>query len=253
MSRTIAIVSGKGGVGKTVTTANLALSLQKFGEDVLAVDCDQTASNLALHLDMHPAPHENVQNVINGDSKVLDAISVHETGLMVMPSAHLTKAEELSKNRLKKMMNRIKGTVIIDSPPGISQNVRNIIDVADEIFLVTNPEIPAVSDAVKIAEAVEEIKGHRDNVWTIVNKADFLGKQVSLENIEKAVEAPVIGKIPHEREMKEAIHEQEPVIHYAPYSKSAIEFNKMVAWLTNNHYEPPKTAALKRILKRFTR
>lgn len=248
MTNTIAIVSGKGGVGKTTTAANLALSLQEFGENVVAIDCDQAASNLALHLDVHPMPEQTLQKALDGEENVLESISLHESGLMVMPSTHAIKEERLEKDKLQNIIDNIDvdGSVLIDAPPGLTENVHTILDVADEILLVTNPEIPAVTDAVKVMEAIKQKQGHKDNVKPVLTKHDETRKEVDDSEAEMALEVPIFSKIPYDKDLKDSIFMQTPVVHYSPYSKSAIGYRRLAAKLTENYYEPPKLAPLKR-------
>ncbi|MDY6774136.1 MAG: AAA family ATPase, partial [Candidatus Nanohaloarchaea archaeon] len=135
LDNTIAIVSGKGGVGKTATTANLSLALQEMGNRVVAVDCDQDAADLALHLDLETDEDRTLQNVMREDVNVLDSIALHHTGLMVIPSTHTIDAERIKRSKLKGVIERVNGTVIIDAPPGLSEDVKTIVSVADEVLV----------------------------------------------------------------------------------------------------------------------
>ncbi len=247
-TRTIAIVSGKGGAGKTATAANLALGLQEHGEKVVAIDCDQAASNLSLHLGLNVNPNRTLQSALNSQHNVLDAINLHRTGLMVIPSTHAIYEEHLHPRRLKQLLERIDGTVIIDAPPGLTDNVYTVLDVADEVIIVTNPEIPAVTDAVKLVEAAKEIRGGLDNCWVVVNKAREVGKEVMEPEIEMALDLPLASIIPYDAAVKEAVHEQNPVIHYAPHSPAAVEYRKLAAWLVGREHEEHPLTPLKRFL-----
>jgi len=251
LPRTIAVVSGKGGVGKTTTTANLAMAMQQMGEKVVAVDCDQAASNLALQLDMHPEPDKNLQSALEGKNQVNESIRLHRTGLMVMPSTHAIRERAIRPERLRSIIRNINGTVIIDSPPGLTKNVYNIINVADEIIVVTNPEIPAVTDAVKVTKAVEEVKGDRKDVKCIVTKADEINHEIKESEIHMALEVPVVSKVPYDKHLKKSIFDRNPVVDQVPHSKSAIEYKRLAAQMVGKEYQPPRMAGLKRILTRF--
>ena len=251
MARTIAVVSGKGGVGKTTTTANLAMAMQKMGERVVAVDCDQAASNLALQLDMHPEPDRNLQSALEGKNKVNESIRIHRSGLMVMPSTHAIREKEIKREKLRSITDNINGTVLIDAPPGLTKNVYNILAVADEIIIVTNPEIPAVTDAVKVTKAVEKVKGSRQDVKCIVTKADEINHEIKESEIHMALEVPVVSKVPYDKHLKKSIFDRNPVVDHVPHTKSAIEYKRLAAQMTDNEYQPPKMAGLKRILTKF--
>lgn len=248
MRKVISIVSGKGGVGKTATTSNLALALQEFGEKVIAIDCDIAGSNLALHLDLHPNPERSLQSALDGRKNAIEAITLHKTGLMVMPSSHAIKDETMDYKKFKKILDRLDGIVLIDAPPGLNENLHTIIDLSDEVLVVTNPEIPAVADAIKIVEVVKKKKGHAENCWCVLAKADEVKLQLNEGEIEMALEIPIVSRIPYDKELKRSIFERIPVVRYNPYSSSAIEYRKLAAWLINQDYEPPKLAPIMRVL-----
>ncbi len=251
-ARTIAVVSGKGGVGKTVTTANLSLALQEMGESVVAIDCDQSASDLALQLGIHPDPDKTLQAALEGEKNVLEAISLHPSGLMVMPSSHAIREEAIQQEQLQQVVDGIDGTVIIDAPPGLGQSVYSILDVADEILVITNPEIPAVSDAVKVSEAIQELKGSREDAHAVVTKSNEVNKEVNLSEVEMALELSTVAEVPYDRMLKRSIFDQTPVIHHTPHARSAIEYRKLAAWMADTEYRPPKSARIKRVMDSVT-
>jgi septum site-determining protein MinD len=247
MRKVISVVSGKGGVGKTATTSNLALALQEMGEKVIAIDCDIAGSNLALHLDLHPNPERSLQSALDGKKNAIEAITLHNTGLMVMPSSHTLKDENIDHRKFKKILDRLDGIVLIDAPPGLNENLHTIIDLSDEVIVVTNPEIPAVADAIKIVEVVKKKKGSAENCWCVLAKMDEIKKQLNEGEIEMALEVPIVSKIPYDRELKRSIFDRVPVVRYNPFSLSAIEYRKLAAWLINQNYEPPKYAPIMRM------
>ena len=248
MRKVISVVSGKGGVGKTATTSNLALALQEMGEKVIAIDCDIAGSNLALHLDLHPNPERSLQSALEGTKNAIEAITLHSTGLMVMPSRHAIKDEIINYEKFKKILDRLDGIVLIDAPPGLNENLHTIINLSDEVIVVTNPEIPAVADAIKIVEVVKKKKGNIENCWCVLAKANEVKHQLNEGEIEMALEIPIVSKIPYDKDLKRSIFERVPVIRYNPYSTSAIEYRKLAAWLINQDYEPPKYASIARFL-----
>ncbi len=247
MRKVISVVSGKGGVGKTATTSNLALALQEFGEKVIAIDCDIAGSNLALHLDLHPNPERSLQSALEGRKNAIEAITLHKTGLMVMPSTHAIKEDSIDSRKFKKILERLEGVVLIDAPPGLNENLHTIIELSDEVIVVTNPEIPAVADAIKIVEVVKKKKGSSENCWCVLAKADEVKHQLNEGEIEMALEIPIVSRIPYDKELKRSIFERVPVVRFNPYSSSAIEYRKLAAWLINQSYEPPRYAPILRM------
>ncbi|MDY6774135.1 MAG: hypothetical protein SVS85_02945, partial [Candidatus Nanohaloarchaea archaeon] len=112
------------------------------------------------------------------------------------------------------------------------------------------PEIPAVTDAVKVCEAVEEIKGDRSDCFGVLNKWDESSKGVNQSEVEDALEIPVVSRIPYDRELQDAIFDQLPVVQHRPYARSSLEYRKLAAWIADTDYEPPKLAPMKRIIDR---
>ena len=251
MRKIISIVSGKGGVGKTATASNLALALQEMGEKVIAIDCDVAGSNLALHLDLHPNPERDLQSALEGTRNAIEAITLHSTGLMVMPSRHALKDEVINYDKFKTILNRLDGIVIIDAPPGLNENLHTIVDLSDEVIVVTNPEIPAVADAIKIVEIVNKKKGDSENCWCVLAKADEVKNQLNEGEIEMALEIPIVSKIPYDRELKRSIFDRTPVVRNNPYARSSIEYRRLAAWLINESYEPPKFAPFMRAMRKI--
>lgn len=251
MRKVISIVSGKGGVGKTATASNLALALQEMGEKVIAIDCDVAGSNLALHLDLHPHPEGTLQSALEGTKNAIESITLHSTGLMVMPSKHAIKEENIDYDKFKGILERLDGVVLIDAPPGLSQNLYTIIDLSDEVIVVTNPEIPAVADAIKVVEIVNKKKGNTEDCWCVITKSDEVKDQLNDGEIEMALEVPIVSKIPYDKDLKRSIFDRIPVVRHNPYARSAIEYRRLAAWLVNQSYEPPRIAPIMRAFRKI--
>jgi septum site-determining protein MinD len=251
LPRVIAVVSGKGGVGKTVTTANLALALQEFGENVITIDGDPAASNLALQLNIYPSDDTSLQKVLEGKIDILRAITVHPSGLMVIPSSLSLQGKNIDSKKLRKILKNLKGIVLIDSPPGVNKDVLSIIEASDEILIVTNPEIPAVADVIKLVQVIKSLGREKDILGIVVNKAEGWKYEVKDSEIEIATEVPIICKIPHDKETKKSIFMRTPIVKLNPYSKVSIEYKKLAAWLIGKYYEAPKLARIRALLRRL--
>ena len=247
MRRVIGVVSGKGGVGKTVTAANLALAMQEMGKQVVCIDADVTASNLALQLDMHPNPEITLQDALEGKVDVLKTITLHDTGLMLIPSSLALEQEGLDREKFKRLLDRLSGYVIIDAPPGLNEDVHTIIDVSDELLIVTNPEIPAVADAMRVAEAIRRKKGEEAALGIVLTKSENASYEVSEREIESATELPILVKVPHDRETKKSIASRIPLVHYNPHAKAAIEYRRLAAIILGEDYKPPFFAPIRRL------
>lgn len=160
MPKTIGIFSGKGGTGKTVSSINIALALHQFGEDVVVVDADTTAANIGLHLGFYTFPN-NLQNVLNEDIDIGRATYMHHTGLKLIPSEINMNSIDADVSKLKLALSGLNGIVIVDAPPGLDKDSRSVLNACDDIIIVTNPEIPTVANAVKVARMATDMKKKR--------------------------------------------------------------------------------------------
>ncbi len=246
MEKIIGIVSGKGGVGKTTFTANLGLAITQLGKDVVAVDADLSTSNLGLQLGFYQFPL-GLQDALEGNIGILNAIYTHPSGFKVIPAS--ISLDYLSKNptpyRLKSVLSDLNGIVLIDSPPGLREDALLVLKACDELLIVTNPEIPAVTDALKVIKVAREMG--KEPLGIVVNRVKDKF-ELTTEEIEEMTDLKVIGRIPEDKNIKRSMFEKTPIVHLKPHSKSAIEFNKLAAALIGAEYSPP--GRFRRLLSR---
>ena len=247
MNRIIGIVSGKGGVGKTVATINIGLALSRFDKDVTLVDADVSASNLGLQLGLYSFP-KTLQDVLIGKSRIEEAMYDH-LGLKLVPSSISLDSIDANIGRLRTVLKNLSGIVLIDSPPGLSFDAVAVIDACNEIIVITTPEIQTMANAVKIIHTAKEKK--KNILGIVINRYKDNRFELSDEEMETMAEVPILGKIPEESSVKKSLFKKVPVVDYDPYSKAAIEFNSLAALLLGINYEPPKFAFFNRLLSRF--
>ncbi len=152
MTKIYSIISGKGGVGKTSSTINLGAALNKLGEDVIIVDGNLTTPNIGIHLGAPIVPI-TLNHVLNNQARIEDAIYEHESGTKVLPaSLSLKETEKIDYKKIPEVLRKLKkftNYVLIDSAAGLGEEARFAILSSDEVIIVTNPEISAVTDALK--------------------------------------------------------------------------------------------------------
>jgi septum site-determining protein MinD len=203
MERTVAVVSGKGGVGKTTFTANTGLALRELGHEVVLVDADLATSNLGLHLGLFQFP-AGLQDALQGRIGIENVLYTHASGMRVIPSsismAYMKSGP--SPSRMRALLRGLRGFVLVDSPPGLGKEVAMVLKACAEAVVVTNPELPAVTDAMKACRMAEgmgvEVRG------VVLNRA---GGRYGLtrEEVEDMCGQKVIGIVPEDRAMRRSV------------------------------------------------
>ncbi|MCS7106095.1 MAG: cell division ATPase MinD [Candidatus Aenigmarchaeota archaeon] len=245
-SRVIGIISGKGGVGKTVVTINLACALMSFGKDVVALDADVKMSGLGLHLGMYYFS-TTLNDILNSEAEILSAIHIHPSGLRIIPAS--LSLENVNISNLSKVLSSNffeNSIVLVDSPPGLDSNSIEVIKACDEVIIVTLPEIPSVVGAIKTIEFCKEVNVKPFGI--IVNRYRKEKEQINYKEIESVCELPVLGVIPEDKKIRKSIYKQFPAFFLNPYSKSSLEFKRIAAKLLGFSYSSSLSEKFKMFL-----
>ncbi len=249
MRRIIGIVSGKGGVGKTTITINLAAALMQFSKNVIAVDTDLRMSGLGLQLGMYNFP-VTLNDVLKKETNLLEALYIHSSGLRIIPASLCI--EDIDTSGLENIFKDPfleNSIVLVDTPPGLGKQMIEILQACNEIILVITPEFPAIADAMKLISAIEKTESRLLGI--IVNKyRKGDPDQITIKEIEFACNLPIIGVISEDRHIRKSIFRRVPNVFLNPNSSSSIAFKKIAADLTGLIYNPPKVGFFKKFWRR---
>ncbi|WP_435144820.1 P-loop NTPase [Halobaculum sp. P14] len=234
MPKLYAIASAKGGVGKTTTAANLAATLAAAGYDTVAVDGDLGGANLAAALgvdvdDDDPTLHD----VLAGKADPAAATYEGPHGLAVVPgSSSLDAFRKADPSRLKEVLTAITSAeyVVVDTAAGLSHESALPLSLADGVLLVSTPTRDALTDTAKTRDLTDRLGGTVAGV--ALTHADSDADAGSLD-------VPVLGTIPEDDAVAEAIDAGEPLATYAPGSDAAAAYRSLASSLTGEPIRPP--------------
>jgi len=236
MTRYILISSGKGGTGKSTTAINLGIALNNFGKNVVVVDGNLTTPNIGLYLGVPIVPI-TLHDVILNRKDINDSIYLHRSGTKIIPgSISLDTLGKIKPSMLKTNLHKIQEDmdfVVIDCAAGFSSDSLAALNASDEVLIVTNPELPAVTDALKTIKLAEDAGKHVLGVVLARKKGKL---EMRPEAVERLLDKPIISVIPEDMKIKEALIKQDAVINIYPRSESAIAYKRLAAGLIGEKY-----------------
>jgi septum site-determining protein MinD len=250
MNNITGILSGKGGTGKTTVAVNLALAMHKLEENVVLVDGDIRNPNMGLHLGVLDH-HLTLHDVMERDIPLLEALHIHETGLRFIP-AHISLSYlGTDPVKLKEIFNNpeLDYNILLDAPSGLSNDVISILEVCNQVIIVTTPYLPDITDCLKTIEVARnmgvEVKG------IIMNHSRKKGYEISEKEIEAVSGVEIMHTIPWDEEVLKSVYAKVPVVERNPLAPSAISFMQLAAKLTERDYKPPRFLRLRRFISRL--
>lgn len=225
--RTVAVASGKGGVGKTNVVANLAVALRAMGKQVLILDADVGLSNVDVLL--HLVPRHNVAHVLSGE-KCLDEVLIEGPhGIKVLPAAfgaqELTHLDTDQRMRLLDAINACDAGIdvlLVDTPAGISENVAFFCVASQETVVVTAPEPTAVTGACALIKVLSTRYGEKRFtvlVNSVRSEAEAMEVYRALSSIAGMllnVSLDYLGHIPYDACVQDAVRSQAPFVDMFP-------------------------------------
>lgn len=217
--RVIVITSGKGGVGKTTTTANLGSALAMLGRRVVMVDTDIGLRNLDVVMGLENRIVFDIVDVVSGGCKLKQALIKDKRfeGLYLLPAAQTKEKTAVSPHQMKSLCSELRKDfdfVLVDCPAGIEQGFKNAIAGADEAIVVATPEVSSVRDADRIIGLLEAA-GIRNNQLIInrirprmVKKGDMM----DMDDIIEILSIGLIGIVPEDESIIVSTNKGEPAV-----------------------------------------
>ncbi len=257
MGKVIVITSGKGGVGKTTTTANIGVGLAAAGKKVIVIDTDLGLRNLDVVMGLENRIVYNLVDVIESRCRVKQAIirDKRHPDLHLLPSAQTKDKSAVSPEQMKKLTNELVSEydfVILDCPAGIEQGFQNAIAGASMAIVVTTPEVSAIRDADRIIGLLENnnIKDSRLIINRIRMDMVKRGDMMSVEDVSEILSIPLIGVIPDDEQVVIGTNQGEPVV--GDSSKAGQAYENICSRILGNKVEFLALDSNEKILKKIT-
>jgi len=244
----LAVMSPKGGAGKTVTTANIAVALSSvFNKRILAIDTNITTASLGLHLNIL-YPKATIYDVLKKNFLIYNAIHRYNDNLDVIPASITIEKKNRDVEAMQDQVRRIVDhydillsevvkqydLVLLDSAPGFNTESLATMQVADGILLITNPEYPSVTAALKAIEYAKVLKVPMMGI--VLNKVTMRNYELKKKEIEESLRAKIMEEVPMDEKIPESISHNQPVVLFSPSSRASIAYKRLAASLIGKKY-----------------
>ena len=243
----IAVTSGKGGVGKTNVSVNLAVALAENGKQVMLLDADLGMANVDVMLGLHP--HYNLTHVISGERTLEEIMVTGPAGLKVIPaSSGVQRMAELSPNEHAGVIRAFSeighqlDTLIIDTAAGISDSVVSFTRASQEVLVVVCDEPASITDAYALIKLLSREYGmHRFRILanmahSVQEGRELYGKILRVTDRFLDVALDYVGMVPYDDYLRKAVQKQRAVVDAYPRSRAAMAFKtlsgKVAGWPT---------------------
>lgn len=219
MGEVIVVTSGKGGVGKTTTSANVGTGLAKMDKKVVLIDTDIGLRNLDVVMGLENRIVYNLVDVVEGNCRIKQALIKDKRypNLYLLPSAQTRDKTSVTPEQMKKLTEELRKEfdyIILDCPAGIEQGFKNAIAGADRALIVTTPEVSAIRDADRIIGLLEanELK----KIDLVVNRLrmDMVkrGDMMSIDDVVDILAIKLIGAVPDDEQIVISTNNGEPLV-----------------------------------------
>lgn len=230
MGEVIVVTSGKGGVGKTTTTANIGTGLANLNKKVVLIDTDIGLRNLDVVMGLENRIVYNLVDVVEGNCRVEQAMikDKKHPELYLLPSAQTRDKTSVAPDQMKKLTDELREKfdyVILDCPAGIEQGFKNAIAGADRALIVTTPEVSAIRDADRIIGLLEANDLKKSELIVNRIRMDMVksGNMMSVDDVCEILAIPLIGAVPDDENIVISTNQGEPLVGTDCLSGKAFE------------------------------
>ncbi|WP_461205724.1 MinD/ParA family protein [Clostridium sp. DL1XJH146] len=255
------IASGKGGVGKSNFTLNLAIGMQNRGRSVLIIDADYGMANINVLLGVRAK--KTLYDVINKNIPLKEVIIESTSGIKIISGGSgLLEMAEMGGTRQRKLLNdlsQLEGidTILVDTSAGVSKSLLSFISFSQDMILVTTPEPTSLADAYSLIKIVNRMKV-KDSIKVVVNKVS--NEEDSIKSFEKlervaanflSIRLDEIGFIIEDKKVKEAVMGQNPFIIEYPKCMASKNINNIIDTLLSQNSDDKGINSMKQLINRM--
>jgi septum site-determining protein MinD len=254
-SKVIVVTSGKGGVGKTTTSAAIGAELANRGFKTVVIDFDIGLRNLDLIMGCERRVIYDIVNVINQESSLNQTLikDKRQANLFILPASQTRDKDSLTKEGVAKIIEELRKEfrfIVCDSPAGIERGALMALYFADEAIIVTNPEVSSVRDSdriigvlnskTKLSEEKKEIEKHLLITRYSISRVKK-GEMLSVADVQEILAIPLLGIIPESSEILNASNQGIPITLDHNPSKAGKAYKNAVSTLLGEKIEKPST------------
>ncbi|GHU74433.1 site-determining protein [Clostridia bacterium] len=262
-ARLITVTSGKGGVGKTNFTINLALSLSKIGKRVAIIDADFGLANIEVLLGI--IPKYSIADIFSGARTVGEVIADGPLGIKFLSGGSgLRNMANITEEQISFLIEQfayldtIADVILVDTGAGITDSVINFVRASGEIIIITTPEPTSITDAYAVIKSAKEDGGNVPQINVVINRVDDFDEGAEVFSklarvTQKFLGLTLInlGYIPYDTNLVKAVKKQQPVVLSFPDSVSA-ECIERISKLLFEIETPRKNAGVKNFIKKLS-
>lgn len=245
----IAVISGKGGVGKTTLSANLGTVMSHvLDRDVTIIDTDISSSHLGVHMGFHFNP-ATINSALKGEHDIEESVYEHESGVKIVPGAlNYDEAKDVDVYGLPDLVERFEDdsdVLLFDCSPGLDRETSAALRAADKAVYVSRPSFTSIIDVIRAQSLVDELG--RESMGVVLNMVRGKKYEISTPEIESFTEMDVIGAIPYDTSVEKSAAQGTPVVIFDPHCRASRAMEDLAISLLDESPEKRRDSFFRRV------